>query len=92
MFGHLLPTIELSRPASQASESIKPVKDQTGGSSYQSQPSSNQSPEKIVNESTILSPTDLTAPNYQPTPEVSLQEPIPENIEPEDLTPYKFRL
>ena len=95
MFGHLLPTIELSRPASSTSESIKPVKDQSG-SSYSpqfGQEPSNQSPENNVNESTILPPTDIMAPNYQPTPESSaLHEPIPENVEHEDLTPYKFRL
>ena len=82
MYGHLLPTIEVSRPASRAS-----VKQDL--SQFQQE---SQSPE-VVNESTILSPTDQSAPVfYQPTPDNSVaHEAIPENVEPQDLTPYKFR-
>ena len=82
MYGHLLPTIEVSRPASRAS-----VKQDI--SQFQQE---SQSPE-VVNESTILSPTDQSAPVfYQPTPDNSVaHEAIPENVEPQDLTPYKFR-
>ena len=53
MYGHLLPTIEVSRPASCAS--VK--QDQ---SQFQQE---NQIPE-VVNESTILSPTDHTFIDY----------------------------
>ena len=82
IYGHLLPTIEVSRPASRAS-----VKQDL--SQFQQE---SQSPE-VVNESTILSPTDQSAPVfYQPTPDNSVaHEAIPENVELQDLTPYKFR-
>ena len=98
MYGHLLPSIEVSRPPSRVSESIKQGKseDQT---QFEQQPETNQqSPEAVnergPNESTILHPDHSANPYLQPTPNTTaeLYPAIPEKVEPEDLTPYKFRL
>ena len=98
MYGHLLPSIEVSRPPSRVSESIKQGKseDQT---QFEQPETNQQSPEAVnergPNESTILHPENHSAnPYLQPTPNTTaeLYPAIPEKVEPEDLTPYKFRL